>query len=516
MNWRLPLYAKIVLMLFANLVVVVLAFVLFFKVQLKVGLETLLSGRTGDRIRAVTDVMAGELRGLPQEKWDSTLARFSEAYELEVAVFRDHRRQYAGPSMKLPAEVEERLRRRGRGRGGGRPTGGGEGAARVPERPPFEGEPPEAAPRSEQASRDRERPGIRTTPVFLLHSDEPKAYWIGVRAPTFNRELKHPPFVTLILKTPSLTHNGLFLDIRPWIFGALAVILLCILFWLPFVRGITRYLRQMTEATESVARGSFQVHVSENRSDELGRLGGAINRMSNRLEGFVTGQKRFLGDIAHELCSPVARMQLALGVLERKASGDQKDYVADVQEEAHNMSEMVDELLAFSKASIKPASLQLKAVPLKPVLDRVLRREAGDSVVTEIKVADTDAVMADEGLLFRALANVIRNAVRYAGSAGPIRIESVRNPKSMTIKVIDAGPGVPSDVVDKLFDPFYRPEASRSLEFGGSGLGLAIVKTCVESCEGEVSCRNVDPTGFEVQMHLQPAELPLDNGSEPD
>lgn len=500
MNWRIPLYAKIVLMLCANLMVVVLAFVLFFKVQLKVGLDTLLNGRTGDRIRAVTDVMAGELRELPQEKWDGTLERFSKAYELDVAAFRDPSRQYAGPAMELPLEVKERLRRRGRG--GRRPSERKSDIERS-ERLSIEG----GGEGDMHALSDRARgrpPHSRSTPVFLLHTQTPDAYWIGVRAPTHNRDLKHPPIVTLILKTPSLTNNGLFLDVRPWIFGALAVVLLCILFWLPFVRGITRYLRQMTEVTEAVARGSFSAEVSGKRSDELGRLGGAINRMSDRLQGFVTGQKRFLGDIAHELCSPVARMQLALGVLERKATGDQKDYVEDVQEEARHMSEMVDELLAFSKASIKPASLQLTVVDLKRVSEYALRREAGDSVQTEIDLPDQHQVLADEGLLFRALANVIRNAVRYAGSAGPIRIRSMVSDGSnkVTLTVTDSGPGVPEDVVDKLFDPFYRPEASRSLEFGGSGLGLAIVKTCVESCEGEVSCRNLEE-GFEVQITLQ-------------
>src|SRR5207253_1032338 len=119
-------------------------------------------------------------------------------------------------------------------------------------------------------------------------------------------------------------------------------------------------------------------------------------------------------------------------------------------------------------------------------------------------VGDDLQVFAVQDLLLRSIANLIRNAIRYAGLAGPITISAERIGDTVVIKVADCGPGVPDDALAQLFDPFYRPEAARTRETGGVGLGLAIVKTCVESCGGTVSCRNCKP-GFEVSVTLKGA-----------
>jgi len=108
----------------------------------------------------------------------------------------------------------------------------------------------------------------------------------------------------LVIQSPTLSAGGLFFDPGPWWLAGGAVLALSVLWWLPFIGSITRSLGRMTAATEAIAEGRFDAELNERRGDELGRLGGAINTMARRLEGFVTGQKRFLGDIAHELCSP--------------------------------------------------------------------------------------------------------------------------------------------------------------------------------------------------------------------
>jgi len=86
-------------------------------------------------------------------------------------------------------------------------------------------------------------------------------------------------------------------------------------FLLPLLRGIARSLAQLTHATKLIAEGHFDARVSDKRGDELGVLAGSINQMASRLDGFAKGQKRFLGDVAHELCSPLARLQMALASL---------------------------------------------------------------------------------------------------------------------------------------------------------------------------------------------------------
>lgn len=91
------------------------------------------------------------------------------------------------------------------------------------------------------------------------------------------------------------------------------------------------------------------MRVTDQRRDELGQLGETINHMAERLEGLVTGQKRFLGDIAHELCSPLAKLRVALGIIEQRADEQQQRYVLSAAEKAEHMATLVNELLSFSR-----------------------------------------------------------------------------------------------------------------------------------------------------------------------
>jgi two-component system sensor histidine kinase CpxA len=286
-----------------------------------------------------------------------------------------------------------------------------------------------------------------------------------------------------------------------------AVALLC---WWPFVRGVTGSIRQMDHATEQIAQGRFDRHVILERRDELGHLGEQINRMAGRLAGFVKHQKRFLGDIAHELSAPIARIQFALGILEQRVDSPQQTHVAALRDEIQEMSALVNELLAFSKAGMQPDQAPLKSVELAPIVARAISHQVPGSGAIQADIPPRLFVMAHEPYLLRAISNLLRNALRYAGEAGPIvvsaRAETNAEGSPVTLTVADCGPGLPEESLDEVFAPFYRPEASRSRDTGGAGLGLAIVKSCVEACRGTVVCRNRKPSGLEVAISLIGAE----------
>jgi two-component system sensor histidine kinase CpxA len=318
--------------------------------------------------------------------------------------------------------------------------------------------------------------------------------------------------MVLLAASDSLSGSGMFFDAGPWMIVGVGAVLLSILFWFPLARGFTRSISQITHATEEIAAGRFGGRVNSSRPDELGRLAEAINQMASRLSGFVTGQKRFLGDIAHELCSPIARIQLLLGIIEQRDAqppadpARQESYQAhfdDLREEIQQMSSLVNELLSFSKASLRPGSIKLQAVALRPLVEQAARREAGGADAIQCEVQEGICVLADPDLLLRSLANLLRNAFRYAGTAGPITVSAQSADGAVLIRVCDCGPGVPAESLPLLFDPFYRPESSRDRETGGAGLGLAIVKTCIECCQGTVTCRNREPKGFEVEMRMK-------------
>jgi two-component system sensor histidine kinase CpxA len=300
--------------------------------------------------------------------------------------------------------------------------------------------------------------------------------------------------------------NPFFFDYKPWLAVVLAVVFISAVCWLPLIRGLTRSISQLTAATGAIAEGRLETRLSIKRRDELGQLSEAINRMAERLSGFVRGQRRFLSDIAHELCSPIARIQVSLGILDQRAEDNQKKYVQGVQEEVEHMSELINELLLFSKAEMNASTTPLTRVNVAETVVHVLQREALKEAQIESHIDGKLEVMARPDYLFRSLANVLRNAIRYAGDAGPIVVSANSGGDLVSIRVTDSGPGLPPAELEEVFKPFYRPELARQRETGGVGLGLAIVRSCVGACGGVVQCRNRSPKGFEVEIRLPVAK----------
>jgi two-component system sensor histidine kinase CpxA len=479
MSVRFPLLAKILAWFFLNLVVLAAAFYVVFHAQLRLGLDSLLAGRAGERIRAVSQLIVGELKAKPLSEWGSVLKSYEDAYRLQFYLFRNDGTQAAGETVVLPEQVAEKVaeRRVGEGLGRGPPPGRG-------------------------MRRGLELAATAPQPAFVLRSSRPSRYWIGVRLPLTDESQARPCPITLLLASPSLRAGGLFFDVTPWVVVGFGALIFSVLFWIPLVRNVTRSISRMTRATELISEGRFEARVAETRRDELGRLGQAINRMAARLAGFVHGQKRFLGDTAHELCSPIARMQVALGILEERADDKLAAQVADLREEVQQMAGLVNELLSFSKAGLQEKAVKLEPVHLDALARRVIAREAPGEGQVQTQIDETLTVLAEPELLSRALANLLRNAVRYAGQAGPISVAAEPRNGRVAITVTDRGPGVPESSLQQIFDPFFRADPSRSRDTGGMGLGLAIVKTCVEACQGLVTARNRLPSGLQVEILL--------------
>ena len=339
--------------------------------------------------------------------------------------------------------------------------------------------------------------------VFLVIAHGPTSYWAGARIPlrSFDGERTQPGI--LLFRSESLFNRNLFFDWRLWAGVVAAVIAVSVLCWLPFIRGLTHSIAGMDRATEAMACGNFDVQAAHGRRDELGDLGEQINRLGRQLASFVRSQKRFLGDIAHELCAPIARIQFALGILEQKAEESLRPHVAVLHDEVQEMSGLVNELLQFSKAGLQPHGAPLTSVDIASIVRRAALREPSPGEPFAIDVPAGLTAMAHEEYLLRAIANLLRNAVRYAGANGPIAIAARREVDKVAIRVADRGPGLPESEWQEVFAPFYRPEASRTRETGGAGLGLAIVKTCVEACGGTVEARNRAGGGLEVTILLR-------------
>ncbi len=453
------LSSKIFLLAFLNLLLLCVVFFIFMRVQYRLDIQSFLFSPAQDRILAVGRQLALELRDTEASGWNDLLMRYGNAHKVEFRLLDEHGMQLAGPQQPLPAAVLDGFTRQNRHR------------------------------------------GREAALMFLGTTHKPTQHWIGVRIPIPSSGEHHHVHGALVAASSSFLGIPFFFDPKPWLSVGFAVVLISLICWLPLVRGLTRSISHITRATGQIAEGHFEIELPVNRRDELGQLSASINRMAARLAGFVKGQKRFLGDTAHELCSPIARMQVAVGILERSATADQ-NCVADLRDDLQHMSELVNDVLSFSKAGMRTVEAQLAEVDVANTIARVLDREANGAQITTAVTPQLRA-LADPDLLFRALSNVVRNAVRYAGTAGPIEIAARSVNGDVVIRVADFGPGLAEKDLETVFEPFYRPEPARTRETGGTGLGLAIVKTCIESCQGTVHCRNRVPSGLEVEICLK-------------
>ena len=308
----------------------------------------------------------------------------------------------------------------------------------------------------------------------------------------------------LLVRAANLAAVGVAADLTPWLWMLGGAAALSALFWWPFVFMVNRRLHAMNAATAALADGNFDVAIHPGNVRELADLADSISALADKLKAYINGQRRFLGDIAHELCSPLARMEMAVGILDAKLPADSGggDTLGDLRDDTREMAALVNELLSFSKASLARDTIAMENVSLRAVVEEAARRE--DIACLSCDVPEDLLVRAHPDLLRRALANVLRNASRHGGP-GPIAVNADRHGESVHLTIRDDGPGVPDEVLGRLFEPFYRPDGSRARETGGAGLGLAIVKSCVHSCGGTVSLHNRQPHGLEVRIALASA-----------
>jgi len=467
---------KILLVAFLNLALLLTIFYVVARLQFRLDLSSFLLAPARDRMISVSHLVAMELPNVPRDRWNNVLAQYSSTYPADLFLFDRDGIELAGKPVQPP----ERL---------------------FPPRPP----PP---PHDEEGHHHGPHPdgpppdhGPPLDFINFQQTNNPNYYWASIRMPVEPEFGERPMDVRVVWRFNSIWTNSFFFDYKPWLFSVILIALVSVACWLPLIRSLTRTISAITSATGQIAEGRFEVQLPVNRRDELGRLSESINQMAHRLSGYVNGQRRFLGDIAHELCAPVARIQLSLGILEHRSTETMQPYVSTIDEEVQHMSSLVNELLSFSKASLG-ASAALEPVNLAETVSRAVERERTDGAAIQVDVPASLSVTAQPDYLFRSVSNVLRNAIRYAGADGPIEISARQVETQAVISVADHGPGVPPAELEEILKPFYRPEGARQRETGGVGLGLAIVRSCMEACGGTVTCRNRNPKGFLVELRI--------------
>jgi heavy metal sensor kinase len=256
----------------------------------------------------------------------------------------------------------------------------------------------------------------------------------------------------------------------------------------------------------------------ENPDDELGRMARVLNDLLERLQNSFEILKRFTADASHELRTPLSSIRSVgeVGLQRLHTPEEYRDIIGSMLEEVTRLTEMVDGLLSKCRADAGQVVLQkttfsaLRLAREVVALLGLLAEEKGQQIQIE---GDGDlCVSADRAVLQRGLANIVENAIKYGPSASEISILVARSGNYVDISVEDRGETIEENLREKIFERFFRVDASRSREAGGSGLGLAIAKWAIEVNGGNVGLQPGQGGGnlFLVRIPAAPAELKLE------
>jgi signal transduction histidine kinase len=257
------------------------------------------------------------------------------------------------------------------------------------------------------------------------------------------------------------------------------------------VRWVTGPLSELATAAEKLGKDIDRPPLEEKGPLEVRRAAGAFNLMQQRLSRFLSDRTRVLTAMSHDLKTPLTRLRL------RMETVNDPTLRAKIEKDLDEMQSMVTLTLDYMRDSSKSeAAQQIDLMALLETL-QIDFRDPGHEV--EIKGSVAQPYVGRPLALRRCLANLVENAVRYGGHA-MIELEDAAD--QVVVRVVDDGPGMPEDELERAFEPFYRGERSRSRETGGTGLGLGIARNIARAHGGELVLKNRAAGGLEAILTL--------------
>jgi two-component system sensor histidine kinase CpxA len=344
----------------------------------------------------------------------------------------------------------------------------------------------------ERMRRERDEREHRFRPPPILLADGSRYQMIpDFQGVTLGRVLQRPRVIAI-----------------PLLIAALVSALACLL----LSRYLTRPLEHLRLATRQFAAGDLAARVAPTlgrRKDEIADLALAFDMMAERLEKVFDAQRQLLRDASHELRSPLARLQVALGLARQRASGGDKE-LDRIEREAERLNELIGRLLSLSRLEAGVDNASTEAVDLPELLQSLAGDASFEATARGCRVtlhaAMPATVTANALWLHSALENVVRNAIKYTAEGTDVEIslrDDPAKPGWIAIRVRDHGPGVPEADLQRLFEPFVRVGEARDRASGGYGLGLAIADRAVRLFGGEITARNEPDGGLGVLIRLR-------------
>jgi signal transduction histidine kinase len=311
--------------------------------------------------------------------------------------------------------------------------------------------------------------------------------------------------VAAVLGTVVAIGIGWRAGLNHWASGVIAAVVALGLIQI-LARGMTSPLREMAGAARAMAKGDYGRRVTATSRDEVGELAHAFNRMAAELAEVDRTRKDLIANVSHELRTPVSALQAMLENLIDGIGTPDEGTLETMLQQVQRLSGLVTQLLDLSRLESGVLQLHRQRFPLDQMLDAVRRdvalaaRREGRAVAIEVEVAPPDLTLeADEQRMHQVVANLLDNAVRHSPEAEPVNVVASQVDGSVVIEVLDRGPGIAPDEIDRVFQRNYRPDGANG---GGSGLGLAIARWIVELHGGDISARANEPGGCRMVVQV--------------
>ncbi len=283
----------------------------------------------------------------------------------------------------------------------------------------------------------------------------------------------------------------------PWGFVPyyLWILLLMALLSYTFAVHLASPLRSLRQTVERFGQGDLSARSNSKRKDEIGVLAREFDRMAERIETLLNAERRLLQDVSHELRSPLARLGFAVELA--RTSNNRESSLARIEKDVDRLAVLVDELLYLTRAEGDPSSCKRDVIAFNEFISAIVEDCCVESeprnCSLDFRAEGYVTLQGDEELLHRAIENIIRNAIRHAPEDTEVQVRLRTEGVNALVTVRDFGLGVPTEVIEAIFHPFFRVDTHRDRASGGAGLGLSIAQRAVELHHGRLWAENADP-----------------------
>ena len=285
------------------------------------------------------------------------------------------------------------------------------------------------------------------------------------------------------------------------------IITLTVSFLMYLIVGYALYpLRELTLKIEDIqAKNLKEPILSKSNSTEIERLTLAFNRLLLRLEETFATQRQFSANAAHELRTPLAVMSTKFEVFEKNKNPDEADYkeaIGMARSQTDRLSHVIDILLEMTELQSAPKS---DSISLSEITEEVICDLVAVAEKKSISLVQDDGevrLTGSDTLVYRAIYNLIENAIKYNKDGGTVSVAITEDENFAKVIITDTGSGIAKEDWDKIFEPFFRVDKSRSRSMGGAGLGLALVKEIAVRHGGDVKVIESSNKGSSIELSL--------------